>query len=92
LRADNRIVRANVFVQKLKTLLSALRTADVIANGKPTFMYMVAKLENGSAAATIREKQVTRNRPHRSSIDFLESTASAIYNGDRMSSICRTPC
>jgi uncharacterized protein YpiB (UPF0302 family) len=83
LDVDNRIVRASVFVQKLKTLLSALRIADTIANGKPTFMYMVTKLETGSAAVTVREKQVTRNRPLRSSIDFLESTASAIYNGDR---------
>lgn len=83
LDADNRIVRANVFVQKLKTLLNALRIADTLANGKPTFMYMLTKLETGSAAVTIREKQVTRNRPHRSGIDLLESTANAIYNGDR---------
>jgi hypothetical protein len=83
LDADNRIVRAGVFVQKFKILLNALHVADTIANGKPAFMYMLTKLENGSAAVTIREKQITRNRPFRSGIDLLESTANAIYNGDR---------
>jgi hypothetical protein len=83
LDADNRVVRASVFVEKLRTLLAALRIADTIANGKPTFMYMLTKLENGSAAATIREKQGARNRPRHSGIALFESTANAIYNGDR---------
>jgi hypothetical protein len=83
LDADNRIVRASVFAQKFRILLNALRIADTLANGKPSFMYMLSKLETGSAAVTIREKQTTRARPAHSGIYLLETTASAIYNGDR---------
>jgi hypothetical protein len=80
---DNRIVRATVFVQKLRSLLSALQTADKVANGKPAFDYVLSDLRIGSASVTIREKQKTREQPRHSSISALENAASAIYNGDR---------
>jgi hypothetical protein len=80
---DNRLVRAVVFVQKLRNLLSALQTADKTANGKSSFDYVLSDLRTGSASATIREKQKTLERPLHSSIAVLEDTASAIYNGDR---------
>jgi hypothetical protein len=80
---DNRIVRATVFVQKLRNLLSALQAADKIANGRSSFDYVLSDLRTGSASVTIREKQKTPQRPPHSSIAVLESAASAIYNGDR---------
>jgi hypothetical protein len=83
LDADSRVVRANVFVQKLKILLRALHLADKEANRKPGFIYMLSKLESGSAAVTVREKQKARKRPLHSGISYLEMAASAIYNGDR---------
>jgi hypothetical protein len=80
---DNRIVRAVVFVQKLRNLLNALQTADKAANGKSTFDYVLSDLRTGSASVTIREKRRMPERPPYSSIAVLENAASAIYNGDR---------
>ena len=50
---------------------------------------MLSRLETGSAAVTVREKQKTRKRPPHSGISYFETAASAIYNGDR--SIARLP-
>lgn len=83
LDADNRVVRASVFVEKLRLLLSGLAAADKFANGKAGFIFMIGGLSDGSACATIRQKQRTPNRPLHSSIATYESAASAIYNGDR---------
>jgi hypothetical protein len=83
LDVDNRIVRAEVFVRKLRTLLSALNDADKFANGKRGFVYMISGLGTGSAAVTIRQKQKAKERPARSGIAIFEAAASAIYNGDR---------
>jgi hypothetical protein len=80
---DNQVVRASVFVQKLRTLLSALQEADKLANnGKASFDYLLAKLDTHSAAATLRERQRGRAAPG-SSIALFERTALAIYNGVR---------
>lgn len=78
---DNRVVRAGVFVQKLRALLAALQTADEFANGKRSFDFLLPKLETGSASATIRERP-RRRQPVRSSVAVLESVAMAIYNGE----------
>ena len=84
LEADNRIVRASVFVQKFRYLLRALQTADKIANGRNSFQYVITGLDTGhSAAVTIREKQRRREKPSQSSISYFERTATAIYNGER---------
>lgn len=83
LDADNRIVRANVFAQKFRDLLSALAIADKFANGKPGFDYVITGLKLGSASVTVREKQRRRDRPKTSSIRYFEDIASAVYNGDR---------
>jgi hypothetical protein len=80
---DNRIVRAPVFVQKLRGLLQALQAADKTANGRNSFDYVITRLETHSASVTIREKQRRRGHPQHSSIDYFERTATAIYNGDR---------
>lgn len=81
---DNRAVRASVFAQKLRTLISALQLADKLANGKPAYDYLISGLINGSAGATIRERRRSHGAPQRSAIAVLESTASAIYNGERV--------
>ncbi len=83
LDADNRVVRADVFVEKLRLLLSGLAAADKFANGKASFVFMIGGLSDGSARATIRQKQKTPNRPMHSSIATYEAAANAIYNGDR---------
>lgn len=83
LDADARIVRAYIFVQKFGQLLRALRTSDIIVNGKVSYDYVISALDTShSAAVTIREKQKSRERPN-SSIDYFERAATAIYNGDR---------
>lgn len=82
LDADNRVVRATVFIQKLRILVQALEEADRIVNGKASFDYLLPRLESGSVAATVRERQKRVGRVN-SGIAMLESTASAIYNGDR---------
>ena len=81
---DNRIVRANVFAQKFRELLSALAIADKLANDKPGFNYVITGLKLGSASVTVREKQRRRERAYASAIRYFEDTASAIYNGDRI--------
>jgi len=88
---DARNVRADVFAQKLRTLLAGFREADRFANDKAAFIYMVSNLSTAhSAAITVREKlRSSRHRPDRSGIDVYEEAASAVYNGDR--SILRYP-
>jgi hypothetical protein len=83
LDADNRIVRATVFAQKFRQLLTALNIADKLANDKPGFDYVITGLKIGSASVTVREKQRRRERPSFSSIRYFEDAASAVYNGDR---------
>jgi hypothetical protein len=85
LDADNRKVRASIFVQKLRGLLRALYASDRIANqsNQRNFDYVLSELGTGSALVTIREKQRRRTRSGQSSIRYFETTASAVYNGDR---------
>lgn len=82
LEMDSRVVRANVFVQKLRTLISALNAADKLVNGKRRFDFLLPKLDTGSAIATLRERARTHARSQ-SSIALFERTAFAVYNGDR---------
>ena len=83
LDADARVVRANVFVQKLGQLITALRAADKIANGKHTHDYMLPRLLYGSAVATIRERpRRPRERPQ-SPISYFGTMTMAVYDGSR---------
>ena len=81
---DARVVRADVFAQKLNQLVSALKTADKLANGKSAHDYMLPNLQYGSAIATVRERSRKRERSQ-SSIAYFEHAAVAVYNGDRRS-------
>lgn len=78
---DARVVRADVFVQKLRNLLNALKAADKLANGKFTHDYMLPKLNDGSAVATVRERPRRRGESQ-SSIACFERVATAVYNGN----------
>ncbi len=82
LDVDARGVRADVFAQKLRTLITGLRDADRFANGRIGYLYMIAALDMGSASVTIRQKQRSNKRPLYSGIATYEEAASAIYNGD----------
>ena len=79
---DARVVRADVFVQKLRDFLSALKAADKLANGRAIHDYMLPKLYSGSAVATVRERPRKRGI-YQSSIACFERVATAVYNGDR---------
>ena len=79
---DSRVVRADVFAQKLNQIVSTLRTADKLANGKSVHDYLLTNLENGSAVATVRER-LSRREPSRSPIAYFERAATAVYSGDR---------
>ena len=81
LAADERIVRANVFVQKLRDLISALRTADKLANGRPVHDYFLLDIHDGSAVATVRER-ARRRKPSKSPISYFRHITTAVYNGD----------
>ena len=81
LDVDARIVRAEVFVHKLRDLMFALKAADKLANGRRSHDYLLPLLEHGSAVATVRER-VRRREPPQSSISQLKRVANAIYNGD----------
>jgi hypothetical protein len=89
LDADNRIVRADVFARKIRTLIDALRESDKIANGKALHDFMISDLKIGSAAIKIREKKKTRRGFAHSGIGVFEGATKAIYNGDR--SVARFP-
>ena len=81
LDVDARVVRAEVFVQKLRELIAALKTADKLTNGKHTCDYLLPDLHNGSAVVTVRERARTRT-PTESPISYFERTATAVYNGE----------
>jgi hypothetical protein len=82
LEADNRVVRADVFAQKFRTLVQALQLADRLTNGSRQFHYMITELEIGSASVTVREKRSKNLVPRGSGIDLLQRTTMAIYNSD----------
>ena len=81
LDVDARVVRADAFVQKLRDLLGALRAADKLANGRYVHDYLLPKLHDGSAVATVRERPRKRGASQ-SSIVCFERIAVAVYNGD----------
>ena len=81
LDTDERVVRASVFVEKLRDLLTALRTADRLANGRSVHDYLLPPLHDGSVIARVRER-ATRQKPSVSPTSYLEDAATAVYNGD----------
>ena len=78
---DARVVRADVFLQKLRELIIALRTADKLANGRRAHDYLLPNLQDGSTVATVRERSRRRRHPQ-SPISYLERVITAVYSGD----------
>lgn len=83
LSMDNGNVRAEVFVEKLRALLSAFRSADKFLNNKKTHDYLIVGLQAASAHATVRERISIRKIVPQSSLHYVGEAAGAIYNGDR---------
>ena len=81
LDTDASFVRASVLVEKLRDLLTALRTADRLENGRSVHDYLLPKLNDGSIVATVRERP-KRLKPSRSPISCLEQATIAVYDGD----------
>lgn len=79
LDADNKLVRATVFAQKLNAFLGGLRLADKFANGNYRHELIIEEMSIGSARVQIREKQRTTERPLRSAVETYEDAAKAIY-------------
>ena len=85
LEADNRVVRADVFARKMGTLIAGLRMADVAANGKRSFNYMIDDLSRQqSALVRVREKRRVKG-PVASSVDTYREVANSVYNGRKIS-------
>ena len=78
---DARVVRANVFVDMLRSLLGALKIADKLANGREAHEYLLPRLRDGSAVATLRERP-RRRQPSQSSISYFATVTTAVYNGE----------
>lgn len=84
LKVDKDLVRAEVFVEKLSALVSALKSTDKIEHeGKVRHHYIITDLKIGSALATLREKPKSlRNMPVASSVERLSQAVALIYDGD----------
>ena len=78
---DAGIVRAEVFVQKLRELIDALKTADRLVNGRRAYDYLLPGLRSGSAVATVRERARKRDTSQ-SPITYFERATTSVYNGD----------
>ena len=79
---DARVVRAEVFLKKLRELINALKAADKLANGRRAHDYLLPNLRDGSIEATVRERSRRRRNPQ-SPISYFERVTTAVYNGDQ---------
>lgn len=79
-------VEAEVFSRKVRAVLSALKKADRVANGKGKLphIYYVSELKTGSAEISLAEITVPLPVQHRvfSSVDTFFDCARAIHRGD----------
>ncbi|GFE97659.1 hypothetical protein [Gluconobacter sp. Gdi] len=88
LEVDNDLVRADVFVMKLRAVVDSLKRIDRLNNKKKRHQYIITDLQIGSALATIREKISTRsNKGSSSSIDSFSDIISSVYDGDSVSEL-----
>lgn len=86
LKVDNDLVRADVFVEKLRALVDSLKRVDRLEHdNKKRHQYIIDDLKIGSAVATIREKETGRRRPGVSSVGALSNIVSSVYDGDALS-------
>lgn len=80
---DKKAVPADIFAQKFKAFLAALREADRTENHRHRHDYFVTDLKFGSAEVTLEERPVARDdQPSRSSVIALMTCIDAIYRYD----------
>jgi hypothetical protein len=77
-------VRASVFARQLAALVSALETADKIANGGHRFDYVIAELRNESASAILTEVVASKKPRKQSGADALGQAIQGFHDLDRM--------
>jgi hypothetical protein len=82
LAADNGNVRAEVFIEKLKAILSAIKVADRFQNGRLTHSVVIVDLKIGSASVRLREKVAVHKGAHTGSIGLVGEALQSVYNGD----------
>ena len=76
-------VRADVFADKLGSLVRGLRASDRYVNGAKCLDYHITNLERGSAKAHICEsKYSTKKVPERSSVRYFQSIVFGIKDDD----------
>lgn len=80
---DNKLVRAAVFAQKLRALISGLQQADKLANGKLLHDFIITEMRVSSAVVQIRERQRTSEIPKHSGIATYQRAVKAVYQGDK---------
>lgn len=83
LDVDNGAVRVEIFLEKFKALVTGLRTADGILNGRKAHNLVIVDLGIGSARARIREKVSVKKAPLSYTTPYVGNVMRAIYNGDR---------
>src|SRR5690606_17047900 len=77
--AFNRDVDGEVFARKFFKFMQGLAAADVAANGKRRFKFLISDLKKNTASAAVREQVSTDGGPAISGIDYYERAVSAIY-------------
>lgn len=83
LKADNELVRADVFAKKLNAFVQGLIAADKMANnGEQLHTFVVDDLIKSSAIAVVREKQRKQKRPRASAVQAWDRFARVVYNGE----------
>jgi hypothetical protein len=83
LDVDNRAVRADVFLQKCRALLTSLRACDRAENPTPAFRYMIADLRMSSAHARLEERPYRSVMSKRSGAQLYHQIMVAVYEGDK---------
>jgi hypothetical protein len=81
LDADNKLVRADVFVRKLQALLKGLKIADQATNGTLAHQFIVEEMRVSSALVRVREKISGRKRDAMSCVEAYSAAIKAVYDG-----------
>ncbi len=81
LDADNKLVRADVFVSKLQLLLRGLHIADKAANGTLAHEFIVEEMQVSSALVRVREKPRGKKRGAVSCVEAYSAALKAVYDG-----------
>jgi hypothetical protein len=88
----NRKVRADVFAEKLATLIRAVKAADRSANGLQSFVYVISDLRQSSAYAGIGEQRISKSIPDFSGARILGECVASINSGKFAFAQRHQPC